>query len=75
MRGRGLAAPIVEFGRKGNHALHRPNADASKILPDEINRKRGLLFDMVGLFCSIKKLRRQTAESNRSLTSWTLRAR
>lgn len=62
---RGLAAPIVESSEeKGITRYIEPNADASKILPDEINRKRGLLFDMVGLSLFNKETKAiQTAES------------
>ena len=47
---RGLDAPIVESGAdSGTTRYIQPNAGDLKALPDEINRKRGLLFDMVGL--------------------------
>ena len=62
---RGLSAPMVEMAdEKGITRYIEPESDNAKLLPDEINRKRGLLFDMVGLSLFNKETRQiQTAEA------------
>lgn len=62
---RGLDAPIIEnAGDKGVTRYIQPNAADLKSLPDEMSRKRALLFDTVGLSLFNKESRQiQTAES------------
>ena len=62
---RGLDTPIVEAAEEsGITRFIQPAAGDQKTLPDEIQRKRQLLFDMVGLSLFNKETRQiQTAES------------
>lgn len=62
---RGLSVPIVEDADESGITRYiEPNAAGASVLPAEINRKRGLLFDMVGLSLFNKETRQiQTAES------------
>ena len=62
---RGLDAPIVESADEaGVTRFIMPAASDQKTIPDELQRKRALLFDMVGLSLFNKETRQiQTAES------------
>jgi hypothetical protein len=62
---RGLDAPIVESAEEaGVTRFIMPAASDQKTIPDELQRKRALLFDMVGLSLFNKETRQiQTAES------------
>lgn len=62
---RGLDSPMVESAEEsGITRFIQPSASDLKALPDELSRKRQLLFDMVGLALFNKETRQvQTAES------------
>lgn len=64
---RGLDTPIVESAEESQITRFiQPGAADQKTLPEEIQRKRQLLFDMVGLSLFNKETRQiQTAESKR----------
>lgn len=62
---RGLSAPLVESAEESGITRYlEPSKASAEILPEEIKRKRQLLFDMVGLSLFNKEVKSiQTAES------------